>query len=184
MTEKQNRHFSGQSFRNVYTHAEDLKAVELKQYIIDTIYASIRDAGFGPTCPTIRLIYQKTSNTLGLRRIFIAFFIWQAAEGWWNIDQDINDQDDWTLKDMPEEFKTEIAIATLERVHLTDDGNPFNDDLKTDETGFGPDYLYDDNLAKAASQKWLRDDSEGIRAEEEWDATRFQVDQRSPMIVQ
>ncbi len=78
---------------------------------------------------------------------------------------------------MPEEFKTETAIARLERVHLKDDGNLLNDDHKTEETGFGPDHFYNDSLAKAASQKWLREDPEGVPAEEEWDPARSQVDQ-------
>lgn len=164
---------------NVYILAEDQKATTLKRYIIDTIYTSIRDNGYGPSSDTIQLIYEKTSGTSGLRRIVIAFFVWQAAEGWWNIDQDANDEADWVFCDMPEAFKTEVAITTFERVHLMDDGNPFNDAHETEETGFGPDYFYDDDEARIAAQKWLRNDPNGLRPEEEWDAARFQVEKET-----
>jgi hypothetical protein len=164
---------------NVYILAEDMNAIKLKRYIIDTIYASIRDEGYGPNDDTIRLIYRQTSHSSGLRQIVVAFFVWQATEGWWNIDQDTDDKDDWRFRDMPEEFKTEVAVATFERVHLMDDGNPFNDAHETEETGFGPNYFYDDDEARAASQKWLRNDPEGLRPEEEWDAACFQVEKET-----
>jgi hypothetical protein len=101
-------------------------------------------------------VYVSTPIRSDLRRIIIAFFIWQAAEDWWNIDQEAQDEDDWAFKDMPEEFKTEVAIAALERIHLMDDGNPFNDHDETAQTRFGPNYFYDDDQANAATQKWLR----------------------------
>jgi hypothetical protein len=164
---------------NVYILAEDLNTTKLKRYIIDAIYASIRDEGYGPNADAIRLIYRRTSHTSGLRQIVVAFFVWQAAEGWWNVDQDTDDKDDWRFNDMPEEFKTEIAVATLERVHLMDDGNPFNDAHETEETGFGPNYFYDEGEARATSHKWLRNDPQGLRAEEEWDAACFQVEKKT-----
>jgi hypothetical protein len=163
----------------VYILAEELEATKLKRYVIDTCYASIRDNGYGPGSDTIRLIYEKTCSKSGLRRIVIAFFVWQAAEGWWNIDNESKDEDDWAFKDMPECFKTEVAIATLERVHLMDDGNPFNDYHEKEETGFGPDYFYDDDESIVTLARWLRNDPNGVRAEEEWDAARFQFDRET-----
>jgi hypothetical protein len=80
---------------------------------------------------------------------------------------------------MPERFKTEIGTATFERVHLMADGNPFNDDHETEETGFSPDYIYDDDQAKLRSSKWLKNDPRGVRAEEEWEAARFQVEKET-----
>jgi hypothetical protein len=164
---------------SVYVLAEELNATKLKHYVIDTIYASIRDEGHGPNADTIRLIYRQTSHTSGLRQIIVAFFVWQAAEGWWNIGQKTQDKDDWQFSDMPEEFKTEVAVATFERVHLMDDGNPFNDAHETEETGFGPHYFYDDDEARAASDRWLRNDPQGLRPEEEWDAACFQVEKET-----
>jgi hypothetical protein len=162
-----------------YILAEDLKSTKLKGYIIDTIYASIRDEGYGPTSDANRLIYETTSPDSGLRRTVIAFFVWQATESWWVIDRRINDKDDWAFQDIPERFKTEVGNATFERVHLMDDGNPFNDDHEAEETGFGPDYFYGDDQAKLRSSKWLRNDPGGVRAEEEWDAARFQAEKET-----
>lgn len=160
----------------VYSLAEELKATALKRYIVDTIYASLRDDGYGPNASTIHFVYGHTSGDSGIRRIIVAFFVWQAAEAWWNVDKSIDDEDDWALEDMPAEFQKEVSIAALERIHLMDDGNPFNDFDEAEETGFGPDYFYDEDLAIAGPQKWLRNDRHGFRAEEEWDAARFEVD--------
>jgi hypothetical protein len=109
----------------------------------------------------------------------MAFFVWQATKSWWVTDRAINDKDDWAFQDIPERFKTEVGNAPFERVHLMDDGNPFNDDHEREETGFGPDYFYDDDQAKLRSSKWLRNDPGGVRAEEEWDAARFQAEKET-----
>lgn len=158
-----------------YVAAEAMRATGLKRYVIDTIYSSVRDSGYGPDSEAIRFVYQNTPVTSGMQRIMVAFFVWQAAEGWWMKEKE--NEDDWDLKDMPEEFRNEVAVATLERVHLMDDGNPFNESDEVTETGFGVDYFYDDNeSANLDSQKWLRNDPADLRPEEEWDAARFEVD--------
>lgn len=78
---------------------------------------------------------------------------------------------------MPEQFRNEVAIASCERVHLLDDGNPFHESDVDTETGFGADHCYDDDQStNMGSQKWLRNKADGLRAEEEWDAARFGVD--------
>ena len=60
-----------------------------------------------------------------------------------------------------------------------DDGNPFNDAHETEETGFGPNYFYDDDEARALSNQWLRNDPQGLRSEEAWDADCFQVEKET-----
>jgi hypothetical protein len=99
---------------NVYILAEDFKVFELKRYVIQTIYASIQEHGYGPNSDIVREVYVRTPIRSGLRRIIIAFFIWQAAEDWWNIDEEAQDEDDWAFQGMPEEFKMDVAIAALE----------------------------------------------------------------------
>jgi hypothetical protein len=64
--EEEIRRFSGRFLSKVYIVAEDLKSTKLKRYITDTIYASIRDEGYGPTSDAIRSIYETTSPDSGL----------------------------------------------------------------------------------------------------------------------
>lgn len=71
-----------------YVAAEAMRATNLKRYIIDTVYSSIKGMGCGPTSEVIRLIYENTTVTSEGRRITVTFFIWQAAEWWWIKDKD------------------------------------------------------------------------------------------------
>lgn len=151
-------------------------ATDLKRYIIKTIYASVRSDRYGPPFEAIHLVCKNTSSSSGIRRIIVAFFVWQAAEGWWIKDKD--DKDNWKFQDMAEGFRSEVAIATFERVHLMDDGNPFHESDEVTETGLGADYFYDDDeSANLGSQKWLRDDPDRLRpVEEQRDAALFEAD--------
>jgi hypothetical protein len=106
----------------LYIFAEWIDCFGLQRYLFEKVLRAVQGSCDGPSKDLLIYVYNNTGETSVIRKLMVAFYVWQASEGWWVV----KNTEDWAFEDTPAEFQFEVSVATLRRVNLMDDGNPFD----------------------------------------------------------